>query len=301
MAKSLDLPAMPRPSPRAPASSPSSEAGLQLHLPLFELPAPPRAPAPPAAAPQQLLLHPRSNRQVLLDAHPIGYELKRARRRSIGFVVGEEGLSVSAPRWVPQGDIDAALQAKAGWIVRKLREQGERVQRLAAARVQWRDGVELPFLGRPLQVVLGGSGREAQWCDATHAGAPARLRLPLPAETEPTRIRDALLRWLQRQALQHYTERCDHYAARLGVQVRQLRLSAAHTRWGSATSSGTIRLHWRLMHFPPEVIDYVVVHELAHLREMNHSPAFWAVVHSVLPDADAARLALKHTTLPVFD
>lgn len=288
MADSLDSSAMPPPSPRAPASS---EAGLQLHLPLFDVSAPP--PAVPAAP----LLHPRSNRHVLLDVQRVGYELKRVRRRSIGFVVGEHGLSVSAPRWVPQGDIDGALQAKAGWILRKLHEQADRRQRLDAARVQWRDGIELPFLGRPLCVALGGAGREPQWTD----GTPARLLLPLPAQAEPARIREAVLRWLQRSALQHYTERCDHYAARLGVQVRQLRLSAAHTRWGSATSSGTIRLHWRLMHFPPEVVDYVVVHELAHLREMNHSPAFWAVVRSVLPDPEPSRQALKHTTLPVFD
>lgn len=291
---SLDSAAMPRPSPRAPASS---EAGLQLHLPLFD---PPAAPSQPLVAPAALttpLLHPRSNRHVLLDQRRVGYELKRARRRSIGFVVGEDGLSVSAPRWVAQGDIDGALQAKAGWILRKLHEQGDRLQRLAAARVQWRDGVELPFLGRPLRVSLGGAGREALW----HDGNPAGLLLPLAAQAEPARIREAVLRWLQRRALQHYAERCDHYAAQLGVQVRQLRLSAAHTRWGSATSTGTIRLHWRLMHFPPEVIDYVVVHELAHLREMNHSPAFWAVVRSVLPDPEPSRLALKHTTLPVFD
>lgn len=275
--------------PRAPSRPPSqAEAGLQLTLPLFDA---------GVALPHRLFQHPRGNRHVHLGEHRIGYELKRARRRSIGFVVGEDGLSVSAPRWVAQGDIDTALRAKAGWIVRKLLDQGERLRRLAAARVDWHDGTELAYLGRSLRLQLGAPVPEPHLVDG---GAPV-LQLGLPADTQPGVLRDTVLRWLQRRALQHYAERCAHYAARLGVQARQIRLSAATTRWGSATSNGTIRLHWRLMHFSPETIDYVVVHELAHLREMNHSPAFWAVVRSVLPDFETARATLKQQTLPVFD
>ena len=84
----------------------------------------------------------------------MGYLLKRARRRSIGFIVGTEGLAVSAPRWVSAGDIEEALREKGGWILRKLREQQERQQRLAQARVDWRDGTSIPFLGEPVIIVL---------------------------------------------------------------------------------------------------------------------------------------------------
>jgi predicted metal-dependent hydrolase len=85
------------------------------------------------------------------------------------------------------------------------------------------------------------------------------------------------------------------------VRVARLSLSSATTRWGSASATGAIRLNWRLVHFGLPVIDYVVTHELAHLREMNHSPAFWDVVRSVLPDYEAARSTLRHELAPVLD
>jgi predicted metal-dependent hydrolase len=84
-----------------------------------------------------------------------------------------------------------------------------------------------------------------------------------------------------------------HYAPQVGVHFRDFALSSATTRWGSCSSTGTIRLNWRLIHFSLDVIDYVVVHELAHLREMNHSPRFWAVVEAVMPDYRHARATLK--------
>jgi len=92
-----------------------------------------------------------------------------------------------------------------------------------------------------------------------------------------------------------------NFAGRLGVRVRRLSLSSAQTRWGSASADGSIRLHWRLIHFALPIIDYVVAHELAHLREMNHSPAFWDVVRSVVPDYERHRGALKDDVLPAFD
>ena len=80
-----------------------------------------------------------------------------------------------------------------------------------------------------------------------------------------------------------------------------MRLSSAQTRWGSASADGSIRLNWRLVHFALPTIDYVVTHELAHLREMNHSPAFWDVVRSVLPDYEQSRGMLREQVLPVFE
>ena len=83
--------------------------------------------------------------------------------------------------------------------------------------------------------------------------------------------------------------------------MTRLSLSSAATRWGSASADGSIRLNWRLIHFALPVVDYVVTHELAHLREMNHSVAFWEVVRSVLPEFEQVRGALRHEVLPVFD
>ena len=83
--------------------------------------------------------------------------------------------------------------------------------------------------------------------------------------------------------------------------MTRLSLSAAQTRWGSASADGSVRLNWRLVHFGLPVIDYVVAHELAHLREMNHSPAFWEVVRSVVPDYERVRGTLRSEVLPLLD
>jgi predicted metal-dependent hydrolase len=129
---------------------------------------------------------------------------------------------------------------------------------------------------------------------------PATLQLKLPVSASPVEVQRALVVWLKRQALALFAERCDHYASLLGVQYTKLGLSSAQTRWGSAHASGAIRLNWRLIHFPPAVVDYVAAHELAHLREMNHSPRFWALVDSVIPDVAAAQRTLRDTVLPVW-
>ena len=145
---------------------------VQLVLDLFE-PAPPRDLAPPAApvpcatpaaslpsvlAPARFA-HPRANRETrLCDAH-VAYEFKRGKRRTIGMQVGADGLVVSAPRWVPLYEVEAALQEKAEWIVRKLDEMRAREQRLESTRIEWRDGASFPFLGETVIVVL----------DPTHA------------------------------------------------------------------------------------------------------------------------------------
>jgi hypothetical protein len=189
-------------------------------------------------------------------------------------------------------------------VLRKLREQRERLQRLERSRIDWRDGATVPYLGEPLILLLdprvdGAALDEA--ADGLPGVAHRLLRIGLPHDAVPARIRDAVQAWLQRQARGLFEERCAHYAARLGVRVRRLALSSASTRWGSASAGGSVRLNWRLVHFGPAVIDYVVVHELSHLREMNHGPAFWDVVRSVIPDVAGARSALRADSLPPMD
>lgn len=297
-------------------SSPPSSSPASVQFSLFDEapPAPVQRPAPagppaegspaPVPAPSVVSRHPRAGREARLQGHVVAYELKRARRRSIGFQVGDEGLSVSAPRWVTLADIDAALQSKAGWILRKLQEQRERRQRLAAARIDWRDGVVVPFLGEPVIVVLDTRVAGAVLntdADALPGVPRLTLHVGLPQSATPEQIRDAVQSWLQRQARRVFDERCRHFAPRLGVRMTRLALSSAATRWGSASADGSIRLHWRLVHFALPTIDYVVVHELAHLREMNHSAAFWDVVRSVVPDYEAVRSSLKEEVLPQFD
>ncbi len=241
--------------------------------------------------------HPRANRSFVRDGEAIAFHLRRSRRRSIGFVVGAEGLVVSAPRWVALREIDAAVREKGAWIVARLVEQRELAARARAAHIVWADGASLRYLGEPVTLVLDpGLGAGAGVLeDAPGVAAPGtrRLRLGLGPGAAPERIRDAAHGWLQREALRVFAARAGHFGEQLGVRATRIALSSARTRWGSANANGSIRLNWRLIHHALPTIDYVVAHELAHLREMNHGPRFWKLVRSVVPDAEAARRELR--------
>ena len=276
-----------------------------------EAPAPAQGEPPPTSAPPETepvsvpSRHPRATRSALLAGHTVHYALRRSRRRSIGFVVGADGLVVSAPKWVGLREIDAAVREKAGWIVAKLAEQRERAARTEAARVVWRDGATISYLGRPLTIVLDArhglaagevvleEGNAGMGGDDAGAEPSRTLHVGLPRDAAEERLRDAVQSWLQREARRVFAARSAHFAERLGVRVTRLSLSSAQTRWGSASATGAVRLNWRLIHHPPATIDYVVAHELAHLREMNHSERFWAVVRSVVPDYEDIRKRLR--------
>lgn len=243
--------------------------------------------------------HPRANRALHLPDATVAYLFERARRRTIGFMIGPDGLVVRAPRWTPLHEVDAALHAKATWITRKLAETRERQARRDEACIDWRDGATFPYLGGTIAVVL----------DPGHAFAEAgahleplecRLYVALPHSASPQQLRDSVQAWLMRQAHTHFKQRLEHFAPLLQVQWKSLRLSNAGTRWGSAKSDGSIRLNWRLMHYTPAVVDYVVAHELSHLRVMDHSPRFWQTVESVLPDYAQVRKQLKDDAIPLW-
>lgn len=244
--------------------------------------------------------HPRADRELRLGKALVAYEFKRARRRSIGMVISDEGLSVRAPTWVSLAEVEATLIAKERWICHKLLDLRERERKRLSARIDWRAGCQFPYLGESVTVVLDPTQTGARLHPASLDAAPCRhtLRLGLPHQAQADQIRDAVQAWLQRQARSLFAERVQVYADRLGVRVSRVSLSSARTRWGSASADGSIRLHWRLMHFSLDIVDYVVAHELAHLREMNHSPRFWDIVRSVMPEFDAARDHLKRVVIP---
>lgn len=277
---------------------------------------PPQRPeAEPAAAAPALPLshvfqpgtwhHPRANRLLVLQSCEVAYEFKRGKRRTIGLSVGPEGLRVSAPRWTPVSEVEALLHTKAAWVLDKLQRARERAGELAQARTVWADGAELDFLGQRVRLVLDpahsfnqvGAALQPPEPGARHA--QATLRLGLAHSASEAQIRDAAQAWLMRQAQTLFTERLDHFAPLLGVRYEKLRLSRAGTRWGSASANGTIRLNWRLIHLKLSMVDYVVVHELSHLRHMDHSPQFWDVVASILPDHQQRRQALKRAAVPL--
>ena len=269
----------------------------------------PTEPAQPVLALSAVLAaihfqHPHANRGIHLGASSVAYCLKRSPRKTIGMSVGPDGLDVRAPRWVGIGLIEAFLLEKTEWILHQLLEMQARQRQMQASIIQWRDGVTLPFLGETIVLKLDAThgfktvGAHLQAATDTCLGSPRVLRVAVSQTASEQQIRDAVQAWLMQQAKHNFTQRLNHFAPGLGVQWKKLSLSNASTRWGSASADGAIRLNWRLVHFKQDIIDYVVVHELSHLRVMDHSPLFWDTVRTVVPDYAERRAQLKDEVLP---
>lgn len=234
---------------------------------------------------------------VQLGSHFVPYQLRRSKRRSIGFLITGEGLRVTAPRWVSLAEINNAIRSKQKWILTKLAAQQDRLSKQSETPTLWTTGATLPFLGRSTTLCVQ-SGLPTFFNDATHV-----ITLNLSSDTDPAQCKKQLHEWLMNQARRRFNERLPLFADQLGVRYDSLSLTNARTIWGSCTIRGKIRLNWRLIHLDPDVIDYVIAHELAHLHEMNHSPRFWATVEKVFPNYLAARTTLKRVdmrTLPEF-
>jgi hypothetical protein len=226
---------------------------------------------------------------IHLGNRKVPYRFTRRPRRTLGITVDGDGLSVAAPMRAPWRDIESFLRDKESWILTKLAEWAHvprpRVLRGAT-------GETLPLFGKSvvLDVRVGGRAVKRD-CDRLVVCAPG-----------PVRALETLLGWLKTKALEALVPRTEHFAQRLGVPVPSVGLSSARSLWGVCVEGGFIRLNWRLVHLEPQLTDYVVAHEVAHLLEMNHSKRFWSLVSRLYPDWRAARerLELAGAALPVI-
>lgn len=230
-------------------------------------------------------------RRISLSNSSLSYRLVRARRRTIGIFVIDGQVQVRSPRGAPLAAVEAFMREKERWIARRLRDSRDRPPPFG-----WREGEQFPLLGRII-TLRAGAGAAAIGVNGD--------ALELPAHCQRD-WRSIGLAWLQQEALATFHRRVEHYAAPLALPPPSLGLSAAKTRWGSCRRHGPdsarVLLNWRLVHLPLRLIDYVVAHELAHLRELNHSSRFWAVVAGMFADHAAARRELNRLgrALPVL-
>jgi predicted metal-dependent hydrolase len=208
--------------------------------------------------------------------------LKRSRRRrSITLTINEDGLRVGAPWRASQTRIEHVLELHKHWIRKKIGEWQAR----QALRVAWQGGATLMLLGEPLVI-------RADPALARTARTGFELQVAAHADA-PDVIERESVGWLRSTAQQWFESRTRHFARILGVRQPVVRLSNARTRWGSCHPAGRVHLNWRLIQAPASLIDYVVVHELSHLHEANHSARFWHWVATVLPDYQERRRALR--------
>ena len=224
-------------------------------------------------------------RAALLAGKNISYTLKRSsRRRSIGLRIDDSGLTVSVPLRASEKWLHSVLQDKAGWVVEKL----DGWQTKKAPPICWAHGERIPFRGEQftLQLVPRKRGAMPQLAGET-------LLVPVGEDADSARIEKAVKLWYRSEAMRVFGECVEYFAPLMNVSPREIKLTSATTQWGSCTVYGVVRLNWQLVKMQLHLIDYVVVHELAHLAEMNHSPAFWRVVESVCPDYRQSRSELR--------
>lgn len=220
----------------------------------------------------------------LPDGDVISYQMERRQRRTVGLKISAEGLVVHAPHRISQIHLEQILLKKSRWIFNKLRYQQERI----TEAFEWRHGAVLLLLGN--EMILNVKQDIRNRAVDLSAGA---LHVILPEPDNQIFVARKVQQWYRRQALSDFSRRLELLSAKLGVVTPQLYLSNARSRWGSCNSKKEIRLSWRLLQAPPHIINYVVAHELAHLKEMNHSSRFWAVVEHIYPEYKLAEKDLK--------
>lgn len=214
----------------------------------------------------------------------IPYTIERRKRKTIGIsVTADRGVRVAAPLWVTPAQIQEVVLSRAEWIVKKRDLLQERKQQ--ASPCSFTEGALLLYRGSsyPLHIQrIPGSSRVAFRMEGNRflAAVPEGL----PAEFEASSLRSIAVDWYKVQAQTLVRDRIGFYAERMGVAPSKVAVREQKTLWGSCSGKDSININWRLIMAPLSILDYVLVHELAHIRQKNHSKAFWSLVATVLPD-----------------
>ena len=217
----------------------------------------------------------------------IEYRLIRSKRKSIALIIEPDGrLLVRAPHNLHQSYVEAFVSEKSAWIQEKQALVGKMIERCGrspGAPRRFRAGETFWYLGRYYPLEISAELSAPLVFDGT-------FRLARPVQKQAALVFE---RWYKHQARQLLSQRLNELAAQHGFHYKSMRLSSARTRWGSCSSLSTISLNWRLVMAPPDVSDYVILHELAHLKEKNHSRRFWELLASLKPDYAVQRQWLK--------
>jgi predicted metal-dependent hydrolase len=224
--------------------------------------------------------------RIDLNDKPVEFTLKRCpKRRHIGLRVDQHGLTVTAPIKSSEHFIRRTLADHADWILKKIKTWSQYWRPPLA----WCDGETVPYLGNDvrLNVLIHPRAKTGATLDLT--GIVVESRRPL----EAPKVKEMVIDWYRSEARRHLPARLRALAEGVGIAPPRFFLSNADGRWGSCNVKGDIRLNWRLMKAPPEVIDYVSAHELAHLKHMDHGAAFWRTVAEIYPGFETPRALLQ--------
>jgi len=252
----------------------------------------------------------------------IPYTIRRsAYRRTVGITIDVQGVRVAAPERMPLEQVEALVNAKARWIAEKYTE----FRRRQEPRKRFVSGEEFLYLGRRVSLQIETEPVAPVECGRRMLASPVQPELfdfnfshrsrPRTAvalrgdvllvqagasRVRSQEVREMLENWYRLRAEEVITRRVQHYAAALGWPMPRVLIRNQKKRWGSCNAKGELRFNWRLVMLPLRVLDYVVVHEMAHLKVLNHSPSFWALVERILPDYKARHRALHELGLGLY-
>lgn len=223
---------------------------------------------------------PTEVRSIELPWGVCSYILKRSKRRSVGFLIGDHGLQISAPLRLSLTELHTIIATKSSWIEQRLKQWEARSKQTISLSALLDEGKPIPIRGEAYQLETLPARSKALL-------NPWTKSIALPA-CDSTAQRDKVIeKVLRAHAKEVFTHMASKLVERQTAAQRlprfSIHLSSPSSRWGSCNSQREVRLNWRLVHYPPQMIEYVIAHELAHLVEMNHSARFWAVVESLMP------------------
>lgn len=216
-------------------------------------------------------------REITLNGQTVSYILKRSTRaKHVRFEMRRDtGLTVVIPRCDKIGRLTDILEAKRDWILNNLAKCSE--SRSLSAKKELQSGDTVPYLGRDLKVVS----------QQNHGNADGvkleRNTLVVNLKSANSRLNAALEQWYRAQAAKLLKKRVDKLSTQLGLSYNRLIIRGQKTRWGSCSYKGNLSFNWKLLMAPEPVIDYVIIHELTHLKEMNHTKSFWQLVAEHCP------------------
>ena len=218
--------------------------------------------------------------------HGEGFQVtvvRSSRRRTVVLQIRDGQAVIRMPAHMPLAQAEQFVQQKKTWIKHHLAASPPPVSQ------QFRSGETLLFHGRPVTLTI----HSAQSRNAVSLQADQLQLLCRDAAPQSAQLKQQLSRWLRQQAQAYLSERTQQLVSHTGLQPTQLTIRSYTARWGSCKTNGSIQLNWKLIMAPPSVSDYVIIHELCHLRHHNHSPAFWQLVAQFDPNFKQHRDWLK--------
>ena len=229
----------------------------------------------------------------------IGYEVRRSKRRrkTVQITMDGGGVQVAAPMTTPADELRAIVRRRAPWILSHASGKT-----LETAPKRFVSGETLPYLGRNVRMIVDTGDMHLPEVRFDHWRFRVAVPEGLEGEERQQRIRRAIVGWYRDRAAERLPNLVERWWPRLGQGERsRVLIRDQRQRWGSCAPDGTLRFNWRAMMLPPALIEYIVVHELAHLTHRNHSADFWNLMVEVMPDAQQRRQRLREAgrTLPL--